>query len=146
MFHRLKDSFDIFDFFKMLVIATFSLIGSFIVLVVATGIIGILILPGIVSEETFTDVAIVESVDYVPSTTSTSFAMSGKAMIPITNTTPAKYITTFNYKGEYLKVNNQSIYNECKNFSNKKVTCKLKLTTYDNNKTNLEIESVIKYK
>ena len=139
MFCIFDDFSDFLEFLKMLVIATVATI-------VAIGGLGAIIIaytPDVVSEKTFTDTVTVESVYYVPSRTNTTYVMSGKVMVPITNTVSSEYNTTFNYKGESFKVDDYAIYEECKNLVNKEVTCKLKLTTYDNDETSLKIENII---
>ena len=139
MFCIFDDFSDFLEFLKMLVIATVATI----VVIGGLGAIIIVCTPDVVSEKTFTDTVTVESVYYVPSRTNTTYVMSGKVMVPITNTVSSEYNTTFNYKGESFKVDDYDIYEECKNLVNKEVTCKLKLTTYDNDKISLKIEDII---
>lgn len=119
MFCIFDDFSDFLEFLKMLLIAS-------VIMVVVIGGLGALIIvssPDVVSEKTFTDTVTVESVYYVPSRTTTTYAMSGKVMVPITNTVSSEYNTTFNYKGESFKVDDYAIYEECKNLVNKEVTC-----------------------
>lgn len=150
MFYIIESIIDFFGGIAKFIVMTISALFVSIVITVGIliglgGLLGI-VLPDVVSEEVFTDTVIVESVNFRPSTTSTSFIMSGKIMVPVTNTIQAKYNTIFKYGDTTIKRDNKRIYEQCKDNINKEVNCELKLTTYDNGKSTLSVENIINFK
>lgn len=99
--------------------------------------------PTVVSEETFVDKVVVNSVDYSPERTYCTYVKSGMVYVPIRHKTYPRYNTTFTYKGEKFTIDSYHVYNQCKNLENKEVTCELKLITYKNKKSTVEIEDIV---
>lgn len=140
MFYVLDDIFEFLDDVGWLIY--FKLSAVFLILV----LIGcIVLMPKVVSEETFVDKVVVESVDYVSGYSYTTYVGSGYSRVPITHTVPSKYNTTFNYNGETFTIDSYKIYKQCEDLINKEVTCEIKRTTYDNDKTDLKLENIVEH-
>lgn len=114
MFYVLDDIFEFLDGVRWLIYLTLSAVFLILVLIGYS-----VLMPKVVSEETFVDKVVVESVYYVYGYSYTTYVESGYSRVPITHSVPSKYKTTFNYNGETFTIDSYKIYKQCEDLINR---------------------------